>query len=74
MTTSIKPQAYLVLFNNYFLEISIDDKFSDVVYYRHWGNRPDEWTKTKIKFDSNGSAYFNTTYGSEFLLSDFMKY
>jgi hypothetical protein len=75
MTTTIKPQAYLVLFNSYFLEISLDDKFSDVVYYRHCGNREDEWTETEIQFDDmNGSAYFTTTHGSEYLLSEFMKY
>lgn len=70
----IKPQAYKSLSNCYTLEIALDDRFSDVVYYRHWGNRVDDWTEREIQYSRSGNPYFTTTHGGKHYLNEFMKY
>lgn len=76
----IIPHAYKVIGNFISIEISLNERWSDSLYYRFDScATPDyveeEWKEVEIQFHTKtGRAYFTTEHGAKQYLDEFMKF
>ena len=79
MTTQIVPHAYKTMSNISAMEISLNDKWSDSLYYRYENYSTsdyevNEWKEVEIEFHTkSGKPYFRTEFGQKHYLDEFMK-